>query len=312
MVLVNNMWIVTNKKIFLLLSLLLVVASVVFIGVRGLNLGIDFVGGSLTEISYPEGRPELSEIRTQVSSAGFLNAVVQPIGDRGVSIKTQDLNEAQRVSLFDTLGVGEVSVEESFTSIGPSIGKELQSKAVTALIMVSLAIVLFIAYVFRGVSKPISSWKYGAIAVVTLLHDVILTTGAFALVGLFTGTQIDSLFIVALLTVLGLSVNDTIVVFDRIRENLKENISNKSFTQIVGMSLSQTYTRSINTSLSTIIVLVALVIWGPESTKMFALALSFGMFFGTYSSVFIASPLLVLVYERQKLKQKKTPQVYNG
>lgn len=281
-------------------------ASIVFISVQGLNLGIDFVGGSLTEISYPEGRPELVDIRSEITAAGFTNAIVQPVGDIGLSIKTQDLTEDERVALFNALGVGQVSVEESFTSIGPSIGKELQSKAVTALIMVSIAIILFIAYVFRGVSKPISSWKYGAIAVVTLVHDVILTTGAFALIGLFTNAQIDSLFIVALLTVLGLSVNDTIVVFDRIRENLKENISNKSFTQIVGMSLSQTYTRSINTSLSTIIVLVALVIWGPESTKMFALALSFGMFFGTYSSIFIASPLLVWVYERQKRKQVKT------
>lgn len=300
------MWIVTKKKIFLLISFVLIVASIVFISVQGLNLGIDFVGGSLTEVSYPEGRPELVDIRSEITAAGFTNAIVQPVGDIGLSIKTQDLTEDERVTLFNALGVGQVSVEESFTSIGPSIGKELQSKAVTALIMVSIAIILFIAYVFRGVSKPISSWKYGAIAVVTLVHDVILTTGAFALIGLFTNAQIDSLFIVALLTVLGLSVNDTIVVFDRIRENLKENISNKSFTQIVGMSLSQTYTRSINTSLSTIIVLVALVIWGPESTKMFALALSFGMFFGTYSSIFIASPLLVWVYERQKRKQVKT------
>lgn len=298
------MWIVTNKKIFLILSLVLVVASIILIRVQGLNLGIDFVGGSLTEVSYPEGRPELSEIRSQVSLAGFAHAVVQPIGETGVSVKTQDLVESQRVALFGALGVGETAVEESFTSIGPSIGKELQSKAVTALIVVSLAIVLFIAYVFRGVSKPISSWKYGAIGVVTLLHDVILTTGAFALVSYFTGAQVDSLFVVALLTVLGLSVNDTIVVFDRIRENLKENISQKSFSHIVGMSLSETYMRSINTSLSTIIVLVALVIWGPESTRVFALTLSFGMFFGTYSSVCIASPLLVVLHENQKEKQK--------
>lgn len=299
------MWIVKNKKIFLAISSLLVLTSVAFVAIQGLNLGIDFVGGSLTEVSYPQGRPDLPALRTSLAEAGFENAVVQPIGEFGISIKTQDLIESQRVALFEVLDVGESAVEESFTSIGPSIGKELQSKAIVALIVVSIAIVLFIAYVFRGVSKPISSWKYGAIAVVTLVHDVILTTGAFMLVGFFTGAQIDSLFIVALLTVLGLSVNDTIVVFDRIRENLKENISNKPFSQIVGNSLSETYTRSINTSLSTIIVLVALVIWGPESTKMFALTLSFGMFFGTYSSIFIASPLLVWMFERQK---KKKPQ----
>lgn len=296
------MFIVKNKKVFLFLSTLLVLASVVFVSVQGLNLGIDFAGGSLAEVSYPNGRPEISVVQEELALAGFENTLVQGVGENGISVKTKDLVESERVALFEALGVGNGAVEESFTSIGPSIGQELKSKAVVALIVVSLAIVLFIAYVFRGVSKPVSSWKYGAIAVVTLLHDVIVTTGAFAILGVITGAEVDALFVVALLTVLGLSVNDTIVVFDRIRENLRENTANKPFNQVVGKSLSETYARSINTSLSTIIVLLALVIFGPASTKMFALTLTFGMFFGTYSSIFLASPLLVQVYEWQKKK----------
>lgn len=288
------MWVIKNRKIFIGLSIVLVAVSVFLVFVEGLKLGIDFKGGALTEVSYPEGRPEMSEIRSEVQSLDFGEVLVQPTGEDGVFVKSRDLTEPERVLLIESLkGVGGGELEEkSFTSIGPSIGKELQKKSTVAIVIVGIAIILFIAYTFRKVSKPVSSWKYGGIAVITLIHDVVLTSGAFAVIGKITGAEVDTLFVVALLTVLGLSVNDTIVVFDRVRENLQNNKRDEDFKTVVGKSLDQTYGRSINTSLSTIIVLIALFFFGPESTKIFALTLAFGMFFGTYSSIFLASPLL--------------------
>ena len=163
-------------------------------------------------------------------------------------------------------------------------------------------IVLYIAFAFRKVSKPVSSWRYGIIAIVTLLHDVIIPVGIFSVLSHYFGAEVDTLFVVAILTVLGLSVSDTIVIFDRIRENLSNqpNISKAEFSKVVGTSLDQSFVRSIATSLTVIIVLLALVFWGPVSTKYFALMLTFGMFFGTYSSIFLASPLLVIVSNLQK------------
>lgn len=295
------MFVIKNKTIFLWISVAVVAVSLTLLGKFGLNLGIDFVGGALAEVSYTEEMPEMEELDEALEAAGFENVTLQPTGEQGLFVKTKNLTEEERVALFDTLSGGQTYAMEEvqFTSIGPSVGKELQNKALIALILVSIAIVLFVAYIFRGVSKPVKSWKYGIIAVIALVHDVVLTIGVFVLIGYFTGAQVDTLFVVALLTVLGLSVNDTIVVFDRIRENLLED-TKKSFDKVVAKSLGETYTRSINTSVSTIIVLLTLFFIGPESTKFFALTLTFGMFFGTYSSIFLASPLLVKFYEWQK------------
>ena len=167
--------------------------------------------------------------------------------------------------------------------------------------MVILAIILFITYAFRKVSRPVSSWKYGVITIVTLLHDIIIPTGIFALLSHYTGAEVDTLFVLALLTILGLSVHDKIVVFDRIRENLKDG-ERKDFAQTVGISTSQTIVRSINITLTIIFVLVPLYLFGPETTKNFALILTIGLFFGIYSSLFFASPLLILAEEWQRKK----------
>jgi preprotein translocase subunit SecF len=171
--------------------------------------------------------------------------------------------------------------------------------------LIILAIVLFIAYAFRKVSEPISSWKYGIVAIIALLHDVIIPTGVFAVLGHFKGFEIDTLFITALLVVLGFSVHDTIVVFDRVRENLRHASAKKPFDQIVGESISQTFTRSINTSLTTLLALVVLYFVGGPSTQHFSLALIIGIIAGTYSSVFIGSPLLVTIWKWQDKKGKK-------
>jgi len=300
------MFIIKHKKIFLAISAVLVLVSIILLSTLGLRLSIDFKGGALAEVSYPNGRPESAKISEALKLNNIGEVIVQVTGDKGYIIKTKDLTEAERIALFKALSLGgSYQVEEkSFNSIGPSIGTELRRKAIVSLSAVILAIILFIAYAFRKVSKPVSSWKYGIIAIVTLLHDVAIPIGLFTILSYYSHVEVDTLFVVAVLTILGLSVSDTIVVFDRVRENIKNRLSD-DFKETVGRSLEQVYTRSINTSLTVILVLLSLFFFGPQSTKYFALMLSAGMFFGTYSSIFLASPLLVLVQEWQDRKSGK-------
>lgn len=294
------MWVIKHRNIFLGISGLFIAASIAVLSVWGLKVGIDFKGGSLTEVSYPSGIPDTTQLRDRVEALNFGEAIVQPVGENDVQVKTRDLSEPEHQALVAALrGDAADMTETSFTTIGPSVGKELKTKSIVSLIIVGIAMILFIAYAFRKVGKQVSSWKYALITIIALMHDVIITAGVFAVISHFTGAEADTLFVVALLTVLGLSVNDTIVVFDRIRENLS-NKTEGDFKHIVGKSLSETMVRSLNTSLSVIIVLVALFIVGPESTKIFALTLACGMFFGTYSSIFIASPLLTVLEDNRK------------
>jgi len=187
-----------------------------------------------------------------------------------------------------------VSVRETrFESIGPAIGKELQRRAFWAIILVVISIIVYVAWAFRGVSKPISSWKYGIVAIVALVHDVLIVVGIFSFLGKFYGVEVSLSFVAAILTILGYSVNDTIVVFDRVRENLMKDYGNKNFSVIVDSSLNQTIVRSINTGSCALLVLVIIFIFGGLSVIDLVLALIFGIIFGTYSSIFIASPLLV-------------------
>ncbi len=295
------MFVIKYKRIFIGISLLLMAISITALCVWGLNIGIDFKGGASTEVSYLEERPDVKTLEADVLELDYGTVVMQTIGEKNLSIKTRDLSEAEHQALLGVLnGGGAYKMEErSFTTIGPSVGRELKTKSIASLLIVAVTMIVFVAYAFRKVSKPVSSWKYGFIVVAALIHDVILTAGVFAVISHFTGAEADTLFVVALLTVLGLSVNDTIVVFDRVRENITNRVSH-NFSTIVGKSLRETMVRSLNTSLSVIIVLVALFIFGPESTRLFALTLACGMFFGTYSSIFIASPLLVVVEKWQQ------------
>lgn len=294
------MFIIKYKKIFVTISAVLVSLSIAAIIFFGLNFGIDFKGGSLLEIEYINARPEQSLVENTIKSLSVGEILVQPTeekGYKGYSIKTRDITEQERSSIMAALGSD--ATEKSFTSIGPSVGAELVRKSIISFILVVLGIIFWIAFSFRKVSKPVSSWKYGFMAIVSLIHDVTISAGVFALLGFLTGAEVDTLFVVAILTVLGLSVSDTIVVFDRIRENIR--IGNfKTFEETVGRSLDQVYTRSIATSGTVIIALLALVFFGPTSTKVFAIMLTAGMFFGTYSSIFLASPLLVIFNNMQK------------
>jgi preprotein translocase subunit SecF len=300
------MFIIKYKKIFISISIVLVLLSIASIFIFGLQIGIDFKGGALTEVVYKESRPLQSDLDAALKTLDLGSILIQPTGELGYIVKSIDLTETQHSLLLKTLSQdGKNPLEEKdFNSIGPSVGRELTRKAIIAIILVSLGIILFIAFAFRKVSKPVSSWKYGLMAVISLLHDVIIPIGLFTILSHFYGAEVDTLFVVAALTILGLSVSDTIVIFDRIRENLRNKIE-ANFNDTVGRSLDQSYMRSIFTSLTVIIVLLSLFFFGPESTKYFALMLTAGMFFGTYSSIFLASPLLVLIEELQTNKQAK-------
>jgi len=300
------MFIIKHKKIFIGISIGLVALSLFSLFVFGLNIGIDFKGGALTEVVYKNERPIQDDLSKTLEALNFGSILLQPTGDLGYIVKSRDLNDAEHSLLLKTLSQNEKNPlsETNFNSIGPSVGRELTRKAIIAVILISLAIICFIAFAFRKVSKPISSWKYGLIAIVTLLHDVVIPVGIFTVLSHYYGAELDALFVVAVLTILGLSVSDTIVIFDRIRENLRNQNTKAitNFSEIVGKSLDQSYVRSICTSLTVILVLLALFFFGPVSTKYFAIMLTAGMFFGTYSSIFLASPLLVLTEEWQNKK----------
>lgn len=288
--------IIKNRKYPYLLSVILILASVLSLIAWGLKPGLDFTGGSLLEVSFSQERPEVAGINSALSSLNFGDLVIQPSGDKNIIIKSRAISEEEHQAAINSLkqiaGEGNELSEIRFDSIGPVIGRELLQKSIWMLIIASLAIIAYIAYAFRKVSRPLASWKYGTAAVIALLHDVLIITGIFSALGHFRGIEVDSLFITALLTIIGFSVHDTIVVFDRTRENLSKFYSGK-FDEVVNDSVNQTLARSINTSLTTLLVLLALLFFGGSSIKNFTLALSLGIIVGTYSSIFIASSLIV-------------------
>lgn len=299
------MFIIKYRKFFIGFSILMMVLAAAVTTKFGLNLGIDFTGGSILEVSYEDQRPDIVVVREAVAKAGFAGARVQPFGDLNVIVRTPELTEEEHQQLLTALQLDvEQVTEERYNTIGPTIGNELRAKALIAIVVVALAIILFVAYAFRRVSRPISSWTYGLTAVIALIHDVIIPVGVFALLG----REIDTLFVVGVLSILGLSVNDTIVVFDRIRENVREKFkggeaNQAGFEKLVGLSLKQTMARSVNTSLTLLVVLVVLMAVGPVATRELALVLLLGTVTGTYSSIFFASPLLIAFSSRKVAKK---------
>lgn len=292
---------VKYHKITYLFSGTLVAVGLFAIFYFGFNLGIDFTGGSLLEVEFTGSVPSPNELSNAFAGFETGDLKIQKTGDRGYLLRFREVNEETHQKIIANLNSlsPQGAVEKRFDSIGPTIGKELQKRALTAVLLTAIMIILYIAFAFRKVSaskvlknKNLSSFKYGIIAVIALLHDIIIPSGVFAVLGHFKGVEIDSLFVTAILTILGFSVHDTIVVFDRIRENLLKNPSQK-FEDTVNKSVKETIIRSINTSLTVLLVLIALFIFGGETTQYFSLALILGVFFGTYSSIFLASPLLV-------------------
>ncbi|MBI2108879.1 MAG: protein translocase subunit SecF [Parcubacteria group bacterium] len=301
------MSIIKYKKIFFVFSALIVAFSLFAIFFWGLNPSIEFTGGTIIEVHYKAEPPTAEEISSVLPKELFGIVLIQPTNEAGFIIRTKDLRPEDRVALFDALSFNKTQqfTEERYSLVGPSIGAELRAKAWIAILIVLLGIILFVAFAFRKVSQGsvesvrfgASSWHYSVAALIALAHDIIIPTGIFAFLGSrFVDAQIDALFVTALLAILGYSVHDTIVVFDRVRENVRKNQELKlrtSFSETVGASLIQTMGRSINTSLTTFLVLVVLFFIGTPATSNFVLVLGIGILVGTYSSIFLASPLLV-------------------
>lgn len=297
--------IIQRRKIWLTLSSIVVGLSIIALIIWQLNFGIDFTGGSLLEVKFLETRPTVIEVQEKLADLNLGSLTVQPVGSDNLIVRFQDISEEKHQEVLRRLGEivptpdpSQEGIEElRFDSVGPSIGQELKRKSLYAIIAVLVAIVLYIAWAFRKVSKPVASWKYGLTAVIALFHDVIIVLGVFAVLGRFFDIEINTAFVAAILTVLGYSVNDTIVVFDRVRENLPR--SDEDFEGTINISVNQTLRRSINTSLTTLLVLLSIFFFGGPTIRDFVLALSIGVFIGTYSSIFLASPILV-VWEKLK------------
>jgi len=284
--------IVAKRKIFYTFSILLIGAGIFSILFWGLHFGIDFKGGSLIEVEFLQSRPEIQAVKDNLSGLNLGDVAVQPAGDKGFLLRLKDLDEAAHQQVLQSLNSLGAVEEKKFDSVGPVVGEELKGRAYLAIVTVLFLIVIYIAFAFRKVSRPVASWKYGLAAIIALFHDIFIPTGIFSILGHYLGVEIDLLFVTGLLTILGFSVHDTIVVFDRIRENLRKSVGDK-FEDTVNISINQTITRSINTSLTVFLTLSAIFIFGGESVKYFSLLLMIGVFFGTYSSIFVASSLLV-------------------
>lgn len=294
---------IKHKNWYFGLSLLVIIPGIISLLLWGLRLSIDFTGGSrmtfiTTKIITQANRDTLTTVfRRDNIAIGLL----QISGNQAV-IRTKPLAQAVHTKIVtDMQKAFPGTKEDSFETIGPTIGSEITTNAIKGVLLASLLIVLYIAWAFRSVPKPAASLRFGICAIIALLHDVLVVVGIFSILGHFFQVEVDSLFVTAILTVIGFSVHDTIVVFDRIRENLKKNLA-LSFEQVVNDAILQTLGRSLNTSLTVVLVLVGLLIFGGDSIKWFVAALLIGVISGTYSSIFNASPLLVLWNEKARKK----------
>lgn len=291
------------KHLFALSGIILIL-GVVSLTVFGLEQGIDFKGGTVTELAFNQSFDQ-EKVKTVLSEVGINNFQLQPTGENGLIIKTESIDKATHDKISEGIKtqVGEYT-EKRFDSIGPTVGADLKKKALYQLIIVSLGIIIYIAYAFRKVSRPITPLQFGLAAIIALVHDLLIVLGIFSILGHFYGIEIDSLFVTAMLTVLGFSVHDTIIVFDRIRENLRV-YAGQSTEFIINHSISQTLVRSLNTSLTVLFVLLAMLLFGGETIRYFVLALFIGVAAGTYSSIFVAAPILVIWqnYRNRKLKR---------
>ena len=283
----------TKYSIFYyIISGILIVAAIVSLSMFGLKFGIEFVGGSNMQVEFKNQRPSNEAIQSALKIFNLGDITVQPTGSTGAILQFKGVDEATHQQILAELNKATPITEKSFQYIGPSIGQELRNKTELAIVLALLAITIYISFAFRKVSRPVSSWKYGIASLIALFHDVLIPLGIFSILGKFFNVEITIPIIAALLTILGFSVHDTIVIFDRIRENILRRGMGQ-FEDTVNWSLNQTLGRSISTVLTVEFVLVSLYFLGGETLKYFALTLIIGITSGAYSSIFIASPLLV-------------------
>ncbi len=298
--------IVGKRNIYFLISLLVMIPGIISLILFGLRLSIDFSGGSRLQYQInAKSQIPNSEIQKVIHNQGVEVGSVQQAGKNIYLIRTKPLSEATHQKIKKALqNKFSEGKELSFETVGPTVGAEITRNAILSVFFASLAIVLYIAWSFRSVPKPASSWRFGICAIIALLHDAIVVLGIFSILGVLFHVEIDSLFVTALLTIIGFSVHDTIVVFDRIRENLRR-MPSASFSEVVNASILQTLGRSVNTSLTVVLVLFTLYLFGGESIRWFVVALLIGIISGTYSSIFNAAPLLVVWQEWSEKRVRK-------
>jgi len=288
--------VIKTKKIWFSFSGLLFVLSVAAVAIWGFKYGIDFTGGSLIEFSATGTRHEATVVGNALEGVLGEKPHAQQLGSNSYILRMKFIDEAKHQEVLEAIkkikDIGEIR-EERFETVGPTVSSELKSRAIWSMFAVLFAIVLYIAWAFREVSYPLAAWKFGVVAVAALLHDVFIPAGIFAVLGHFKGYEVDTLFVTAMLTIIGFSVHDTIVTFDRVREHLRQT-PKAEFAGLVDKSVSETLGRSINTSLTVLLVLLAVYLFGGESIKQFNLVLIIGVIAGTYSSIFFACPLLVV------------------
>ncbi|MFC1789577.1 protein translocase subunit SecF [Patescibacteria group bacterium] len=280
---------VRYRKIYLVFSGLLILVSLLSLIRFGLDPGIDFTGGSILELEYENNRTSNQETKDNLSGLDLGEIYIQPTGEKGVILRMKSIDEDTHQKIIEVLG----NVQEvRFESIGPTIGMELKQKTATVALFAILAMVLYITFAFRGVSGPIKSWRYAIVTLFIISHDVLVPLGIFAALGNYYGIQITIPVVVAFLTIIGYAINNVVVVFDRLRENLTRRTA-VSFEETVDLAINQTISRQLGTSLTTLFPLLFIYFIGGETLKYFALALIFGIITGTYSSIFLASPILV-------------------
>lgn len=294
------------RRIYFVLSGVLIVASIIALLGYGLKPGIDFTGGAIMELEYRDERPSNEQIMSELEGFNLGNVIIQPTGERGVIFRMGDIDEATHQDILGKLAQKEEMQSEEgvifetvkvyitetrFESVGPVVGNELKQKTKIVIVVALLSMIIYIALAFRRVQRPLRSWQYGVASVLALFHDILIPLGVFAVLGKYYGVEISIPIITALLAVLGYSINNTVVVFDRIRENLLRR--GEEFEETVDISLNETLSRQINTSLTTLFVAFAIFFLGGETLKFFALALLLGIGAGTYSSIFLAGPILV-------------------
>ena len=279
------------------LSLVFILPGLFSLVAHGLNLGIDFTGGTIWELQM--SKPvEPSQVVSVLAPFGYGDAEVQTSANNGIIIRMKELKEGSdtKTNISNALTAKFGTFKElELQSVGPSLGVEIRNRAIVAIILASIGVITYIAYAFRNTQNPL---LYGVAAIIAMLHDVLIVLGIFSILGWISGVEVDSLFVTAILTVIGFSVHDTIVVFDRIRENLARR-AGRSFEEVVNYSVVQTLVRSLNTSLTVVFTLIALYLFGGESTRWFVFALLIGIVSGTYSSIFNASQVLVVWENRE-------------
>lgn len=286
--------IIGRKNLYFLISLLIIIPGTISLFLWGLRLSIDFTGGSRSIILFPKtvNQQTVEKVKDVFKQEKVEIATIKQNKNRLI-VQTKPLDEKQNGKVLTKLKSNFTGIkQEEFETVGPTIGQETAINAIKTIFFASILIVIYIAYSFRKVPKPASSWRFGVCAIIALIHDALVLLGVFSLLGHFGHVEVDSLFVTAVLTVIGFSVHDTIVVFDRIRENLRRT-AGVSFAQVVNDSILQTMVRSLNTSLTAILVLLTLLIFGGESIRWFVAALLIGITSGTYSSIFNAAPMLV-------------------